>query len=162
MKKKIKRIKTGEERCLLFNLYHNGLFKQKVIPNKKKNVKKYDAKIEFVRSDMLNNIKNEYDFIVCNPPYVPEKEYLELDNTVLKYDPKLALVGGEDGLKFYRYLAENAHKKLNLQGTLVCEIGYNQGEKVKEILEKNFKLVEVFDDLENNNRIVVAKGVKYD
>ena len=46
MKKKIKRIKTGEERCLLFSLYHNGLFKQKVIPNKKKNVKKFNLKKE--------------------------------------------------------------------------------------------------------------------
>ena len=45
MKKKIsKRIKTGEERCLLFNLYHDKLFKQKVIPNKKKNIKKFDWK----------------------------------------------------------------------------------------------------------------------
>lgn len=54
-KKKNKRIKTGEERCLLFNLYHNKLFKQKVIPNKKKNIKKFNWK-----KDVANylNIKN--------------------------------------------------------------------------------------------------------
>ena len=53
MKKKIsKRIKTGEERCLLFNLYHNKLFKQKVIPNKKKNIKKFDWKKDM--ADYLN------------------------------------------------------------------------------------------------------------
>lgn len=56
MKKKIsKRIKTGEERCLLFNLYHNKLFKQKVIPNKKKNIKRFDWKKDM--ADHLN-IKN--------------------------------------------------------------------------------------------------------
>ena len=56
MKKKIsKRIKTGEERCLLFNLYHNKLFRQKVIPNKKKNVKKFNWKKDM--ADYLN-IKN--------------------------------------------------------------------------------------------------------
>lgn len=53
MKKKIsKRIKTGEERCLLFNLYHNKLFKQKVIPNKKKDVKKFNWKKDM--ADYLN------------------------------------------------------------------------------------------------------------
>lgn len=52
MKKKIKRIKTGEERCLLFNLYHNGLFKQKIIPNKKKKAKKFNWKKDI--ADYLN------------------------------------------------------------------------------------------------------------
>lgn len=52
MKKKIKRIKTGEERCLLFNLYHNGLFKQKIIQNKKKKVKKFNWKKDI--ADYLN------------------------------------------------------------------------------------------------------------
>ena len=52
MKKKNKRIKTGEERCLLFNLYHNGLFRQKVIPNKKKKEKKFNWKKDM--TDYLN------------------------------------------------------------------------------------------------------------
>ena len=89
-------------------------------------------------------------------------EYAELDISVKKYDPKIALVGGETGFEFYEYLSKNAHKNLKSNGTLICEIGYNQGEKVSEIFSKTFKNVEVLNDVNGNNRIVIAKGVKND
>lgn len=128
----------------------------------KKNAKKHNANINFIRSNMLNKIQKQFDFIVCNPPYIPESEYNNLDETVKKYDPKLALVAQNNGLEFYEYLAINAHKNLKPKGLLICEIGYNQGENVRKIFEKTFKYVDIFNDIEGNNRIVIAKGVKYD
>ena len=78
----------------------------------KKNAKKHKANINFIRSNMLSKIKNQFDFIVCNPPYIPESEYIALDKSVKKYDPKIALIAKNDGLEFYDYLAGNAHKNL--------------------------------------------------
>ena len=68
------------------------------------------------------------------------------------------MVGGNDGLKFYKNIIENAHKHLNLNGKLFFEIGYDQGEFLKEILlKKGFKNVLVKKDLYKNDRIVYAE-----
>lgn len=67
------------------------------------------------------------DFIVCNPPYVSAKDYEELAPEVVKYEPKLALVGGESGLDAYKVLAEKAPSHLHPQGQIWLEMGHDQG-----------------------------------
>ena len=74
------------------------------------------------------------DFLVCNPPYVTESEYNHLAPEVLK-EPKLALVGGVDGLDFYRKIAENLKIYLYDPGMTWLEIGTGQGESVKQIFQ---------------------------
>lgn len=120
------------------------------------NAKHNKADVKLVQSDMFANIKGKFDAIVCNPPYIESDVIDTLDASVKNYEPHLALDGGKDGLDFYRVLADKAHKHLVANGLLVLEIGYNQGEAVKSLLESKYD-VEVMKDYSNNDRIVIAK-----
>ncbi len=131
----------------------------KAIKISKNTATKLKAKVEFVTSDMFANIKGQYDVIVSNPPYIPTEVIETLDDSVQKYEPKLALDGGEDGLKYYRILADSAKSHLNKGGALVLEIGYNQAQEVVEIFTNcGYTDVVATDDYSGNNRIVVAIG----
>ncbi len=121
----------------------------------KYNAKQLDADVKFVQSDMFSEIKGTFDVIVCNPPYIESAVIETLDNSVKDYEPHVALDGGVDGLKFYRILATEAPKHLKKGGTLVMEIGYNQGESVQKLFAESFD-VEVKKDYGGNDRIVVA------
>ena len=123
----------------------------------KRNAKEHGAKIKFVESDIFKGLKKEkFDVIISNPPYIPTKDILALDDEVKKYDPTIALDGGEDGLYFYREIAQASPQFLKENGVLVLEIGYNQGESVKKVLQNNFKNIRIKKDYGGNNRIVVA------
>ena len=74
--------------------------------------------------------------------------------SVKNFDPQIALDGGNDGLDFYRMIANQAASFLKENGTLYLEIGFDQGESVPKLLEENFKNVEVFKDFDNNNRMI--------
>ena len=122
----------------------------------RQNAKRNKAKVKFVQSNMFESVKGKYDFIVCNPPYVETSVIETLDDSVKNYEPHLALDGGEDGLKFYRILAEQAPLRLSKKGAMILEIGYDQGEAVKALLSEKFD-VEVMKDYGGNDRIVIAK-----
>ena len=122
----------------------------------KQNAKLNHAKVTVVQSDMFADIKGKYNVIVCNPPYIESDVIDTLDDSVKNYEPRIALDGGADGLKFYRILSEQAHLHLSKNGLLVLEIGYNQGEAVKTLLQDKFD-VEVMKDYSDNDRIVIAK-----
>ena len=115
-------------------------------------------KCNFVLSDMFENIEGEFDIIVSNPPYIKTKVINTLDKEV-QNEPQLALDGGEDGLNFYRIIAENAYKYLNKDGILALEIGYEQKEEVIALLEKVGQYTEIYckKDLGDNDRIIVCK-----
>lgn len=115
-------------------------------------------KCNFILSDMFDNIEEKFDIIVSNPPYIKTKIISTLDKEV-RNEPMLALDGGEDGLNFYRIIAENAYKHLNKDGILALEIGYDQKEEVSSLLEKVGQYTEIYckKDLGNNDRIVVCK-----
>ena len=78
-----------------------------------------------------------FDLILCNPPYIPTLEVAHLDPSVRDYEPRLALDGGEDGLKFYRAVAKKWKCALAPGGKLIFEVGYNQAPAVKRILGQN-------------------------
>ena len=122
-----------------------------------KNAEKYHAKIEFVKSDMFEKIHQKFDIIVSNPPYIETKTMENLSPEV-KNEPKIALDGGEDGLRFYRILTQKAKDYLEENGVLAVEIGYNQRENVIGIF-RNAGFCEVYakQDLTGNDRIVVGK-----
>ncbi len=124
--------------------------------NYKKN--KRENSIKFIKSNMFENINEEFDIIVSNPPYIETDEILNLNKQV-QNEPHLALDGGKDGLDFYRIFANEAYKYLNKGGYLCLEIGYNQKEKVIELLNKTNKYSEIYakKDLSGNDRIVIAK-----
>lgn len=122
----------------------------------KKNDK--NKKIIFKQSDMFENLESEkFDIIVSNPPYIKTKVIESLEKDV-QQEPKLALDGGEDGLKFYRAITENAYKYLNNDGYLCLEIGENQKEEVMELLKSNnYQDIYCKKDLAGNDRVIIAK-----
>ena len=88
---------------------------------------------------------------------IEEGEIEKLMDDVQKYEPHSALSGGTDGLDFYRKIVEQSHKVLNENGILAFEIGYNQGEAVKSLMdESNYKDVRVIKDFASLDRIVIG------
>lgn len=131
-----------------------------VLAEKNAQTNKVTDKVDFLISDMFENIDKSYDLIVSNPPYVSETEYQSLDDSVRLYEPKLALAA-VDGLKFYRKIANCAKHYLNDGGGLVLEIGANQGESVAQLLKQHgFCGVEFKQDYQGRDRIVSAYKLK--
>jgi release factor-specific protein-(glutamine-N5) methyltransferase len=126
------------------------------------NVEKNDLKdrVNFIKSDLLEKpIENGkvYDIIVSNPPYIEEEEIDKLMEDVKNYEPHTALSGGIDGLDFYRKIIDQSKKVLKDNGILAFEIGYNQGEAVKSLMEQqSFRDVRVIKDFASLDRIVIS------
>lgn len=122
--------------------------------------------IQFLQSDMFSNLKErEFDVIVSNPPYIETKVIQTLSKEVRK-EPRIALDGGEDGLKFYRLILENARQYLKNEGYVLLEIGYDQGEKIIKLwqeLKGNCQLEliteEPIKDFGNNDRVMIFQKV---
>jgi release factor glutamine methyltransferase len=89
----------------------------------------------FVESNWGENLKEQFDIIVSNPPYIPTTDIEELEKTVKDYDPHLALDGGADGLDCYRLIAKNMKHLLKEDGFFLFEIGQGQRRQVEEILK---------------------------
>lgn len=121
----------------------------------KKNAKALGADVAIYKSDMFKNVAGKFDFICINPPYIKSGEIEKLDDAVKKFDPLLALDGGDDGLKFYRIIEKEFKKFLNKNGVLLLEIGFDQAKEVQEIF-KNFK-TSVVKDFGGNDRVVIVK-----
>ena len=122
----------------------------------KKNAEANNVQVNFILSDMFENINAKYDCIVSNPPYIEDSIIKTLPKEV-QNEPYIALAGGEDGLKFYRIIAENAKKFLNDNGFVAVEIGYNQKDKVIQIFEnEGYKNIYSKKDFGGNDRIVIA------
>jgi release factor glutamine methyltransferase len=130
-----------------------------------KNIQKYSliGRIRLLCGNLFDPIIPDigdckFDLIVCNPPYVSQPEYEQLDKNVKDYEPKIALYAGSDGLDIYRQIAEKVDDFLKPDGALILEIGYRQGEPVRELLEKTnvFAEIRVERDFHNNDRIVIA------
>lgn len=121
------------------------------------NKNKVEEKCELVTSDMFENIYSKYDIIISNPPYIESEEIKILPKEV-RNEPIIALDGGFDGLDFYRIIANEAYKYLKEDGILALEIGYNQKEKVIDLLNKTGKYKDIYckKDLGGNDRVVIA------
>ena len=105
----------------------------------------------------------EFDLIVSNPPYITTQEMAELPDSVGKFEPHLALHGGEDGLDFYRAIAKNYKAALKLGGYLCFEFGMGQGDAVCDLLEENgFKILERSRDYNDRERAVLAQLYRKD
>jgi release factor glutamine methyltransferase len=100
--------------------------------------------------------------IVCNPPYVSAPEFEKLDKNVKDYEPKSALLAGTNGLDIYRRIVEKVDQFLKPDAALMLEIGYSQGQAVRELLEKAgyFGEITIEKDFHDNDRIVIAKKTK--
>jgi len=122
-------------------------------------IEQKNCKIKIIQSDLFENIKNKFDIIVSNPPYIKSNIIKTLDKEV-QNEPILALDGGRDGLDIYRKIIEQAYKYLNENGYLCLEIGYDQKEEVIKLIEETNQYQEIYSkkDLSGNDRIVVCKN----
>ncbi len=134
-----------------------------------RNIEKHRLKerIRLLCGDLFEPIipqleKGRFDLIVCNPPYVSAAEFEKLDKNVKDYEPKLALYAGQDGLDIYRRIIERVEQFLKPDAVLMLEIGYSQGQAVKQLLEqvRIFAEITIEKDIHDNDRIVVAKNQK--
>lgn len=125
----------------------------------KENAKLNCAEIEFIKSDMFNEISGEnirkFDVVISNPPYIKSEDIRSLQKEVKDFEPMLALDGGVDGYVFYRIIAENAKNYLNNNGVLLLECGEGQAQNIASMLN-GFASVEIIKDYENIERIVKA------
>ncbi|MDQ7093016.1 peptide chain release factor N(5)-glutamine methyltransferase [Desulfosporosinus sp. PR] len=113
--------------------------------------------VEWRQGDFTAPIREEkWDWIVSNPPYVSRDDYLLCAPEILR-EPSMAFLGGQDGLEFYRRLAEEAGFLLNQEGKILLEIGWDQAESVGEIFQKRGFATQVFPDLAGRDRVILAR-----
>jgi release factor glutamine methyltransferase len=118
-----------------------------------------EDRTEFIKTDLFpEESMGKFDLIVSNPPYIASAVIETLAPEVKDYEPRLALDGDEDGLVFYRRIIDNAPKYLFSSGYLILEIGYDQAEAVKGLLEEkgHYHDIEVIQDYSGNDRVVRA------
>ena len=120
---------------------------------------KLDNRPEFILSDLFADVKHtDFDVILSNPPYIKTSDIENLMIEVKDYDPYIALDGGEDGLLFYKEIAKKAPDYLKIGGYLLVEIGYDEGEAVKELFIQNgFDSVKIIKDLAGCDRVVSGR-----
>lgn len=130
---------------------------EKALAVAKKNAEKHlGENVTLLQSDLLTEVRGKkFSLLLSNPPYIVSRVIPSLDREVSEYEPKMALDGGEDGLVFYRRIAKEAKAVLLPGARLYLEIGYDQGESVKDIFQKEgYEAVEVFPDLAGNPRVL--------
>lgn len=115
------------------------------------------ADIEFIQSDLFENVRAKFDIIVSNPPYIPSETVDLLMEEVREHEPRLALDGMSDGLYFYRLIVRESTRFLEDNGFLMLEIGHDQREAVINIMkEAGFKAVTGIKDLAGLDRVVIG------
>lgn len=117
-----------------------------------------DLKISFKKSDCFEEIAENYDIIVSNPPYISRADESEVGLNVLHSEPHLALFAEEDGLAIYRKIAQEAKNYLREGGKIYLEIGYKQGHSVPALFRKYLpeKRVRTLKDQFGQDRMVVV------
>jgi release factor glutamine methyltransferase len=106
----------------------------------------------------LESFKGKLDLAISNPPYIPKDTYEKLPKEVKRFEPKHALLGGEDGLKHIREIIYKAPLFLKEKGWIILENHFDQGEKVKQLLIKNkFTSIEIVKDLSGIGRFTIGR-----
>lgn len=115
-------------------------------------------RIEFIATDALTLPPKDCYAVFSNPPYVSDKAYKELEAEIFR-EPKIAFLGGEDGADFYRVITPVYKNKIAKEGFIAYEIGYDQGEILREIAEKNGMSCEILQDLGGRDRVAVLRRI---
>jgi len=145
------------------NFYGTGID----ISIKSINVSKFNAKqlnllnrVKFIHSSVDNFKIGKYDLIVSNPPYIELLNLKYLEKDVVNFEPKLALSGGLDGFSKIRKVINKASTLIKKKGKFILEIGFNQKNKVKQILkEEGFYVNKAIKDYGNNDRCIISTKI---
>ncbi|MDO5350088.1 MAG: peptide chain release factor N(5)-glutamine methyltransferase [Lachnospiraceae bacterium] len=132
----------------------------KVAAENSRRLLKEKGKVTFLQGDLFEALRTEtrkFDILVSNPPYIPTQVIQGLEPEVRDYEPRIALDGSEDGLEFYRRIAAESLAYLKPGASVYLEIGYDQGDAVKELLEQaGFTHVRIIKDAPGNDRVAAA------
>ncbi len=139
-----------------------------VVANKNALANQVDGKIDFIYSDGFSVFqkgqlgKVRFDAIISNPPYIPSGaiSYLPVD---VQKEPRLAFDGGEDGLRFYRMIADETVSYINEKGKLFLEFGDGQLDNIKQIFDQNryFNIEKIVRDYTDTPRVMIAQEKFY-
>ena len=133
------------------------------------NARRNDVSLRLLQGNLLEALPEEekrtWHYIISNPPYISDRDMQNLERNVREFEPRLALSGGEDGLKYYRELGVQAKDHLRPGGQLWLEIGWDQGSSVSQILaQEGYQNVQIRKDLAGHDRVVSASylGIEKD
>ena len=114
-------------------------------------------RVKLFKSDIDNFQYDKYDLIISNPPYIKKNDLKYLEKDIIGFEPKKALDGGVDGLSEIRKVINKSSELLKKNGLLILEIGFDQKNKVKRILQnKRFYIKKIVKDLSNNDRCIIS------
>ena len=128
----------------------------------KMNAKKLllERRVKFFKSDVDKFAIGKYDLVVSNPPYIKTSDLKYLESDVIKFEPKLALDGGLDGLSVIRKVIKKSSELLKKKGKFILEIGFDQKNKVIKLLNnKGFYINSTVKDLANNDRCIISTKI---
>ena len=121
---------------------------------------KVDARAKFYKTDVDKFAQGKYDLIVSNPPYINKLSLKYLEKDVVNFEPKLALDGGLDGLSEIRKVIKKSSELIKKNGKFILEIGFDQKNRVKEILKKEgFYINKTIKDYGNNDRCIISTKI---
>ena len=116
-----------------------------------------NSRLRLIKSDVDNLNFGKYDLIVSNPPYIKKFDLKKLDKEVKNYEPRLALDGGLEGISVVRKVIKKSSELIKTPGKLVLEIGCDQTEQIKKMLNKEgFYINKIVKDLAKKNRCIIS------
>jgi release factor glutamine methyltransferase len=121
---------------------------------------KVEGRAKFYKTDVDKFCFGKYDLIVSNPPYINKLNLKYLERDVVKYEPRLALDGGLDGLSEIRKVIKKSSELIKRNGKFILEIGFDQKNKVINLLKKEgFYINNTSKDLAKNDRCIVSTKI---
>ncbi len=116
-----------------------------------------NSRLRLIKSDVDNLNFGKYDLIISNPPYIKKFDLKKLDKEVKNYEPRLALDGGLEGISVIRKVIKKSSELIKTHGKLILEIGCDQTEQIKKMLDKkNFYINKIVKDLAKNDRCIIC------
>lgn len=125
----------------------------------KENARLNQAEIEFLQGDALKPLINngiKVDVLLSNPPYISYEEKVEMSETVLEYEPHLALFTQNNGLAIYKRILNDLDKVMKKDGLVIFEIGHLQGKILKSYIHEHYKVknLAIIKDINQKNRMI--------
>jgi len=116
-------------------------------------------RVEYIETSYLDNVNGPFDAIVSNPPYVKERDRAFTERPVVKYEPHVALFGGDDGLTGVRSVLDAARTRLAPKGVAIFEFGLGQDDEVSDLVRSygTFRLLHIKEDLQGIPRTAVVQ-----
>ena len=132
---------------------------KKAVLNAKTNLNRFNLKnrVKILNKSVDQVLNKKFDLVVSNPPYIVKREINRLANDIRKFEPKIALDGGNDGLDVIKKVIYKSKEILKLKGVLALEIGRGQYFSVARVLEENnFRQIRIVKDYQNNIRCIFS------